>query len=569
MIQPLPPRPRALSRLVGALGAGGVVALLLPLRAAEQSPDALDYALAAQSGVGLFHPHHLLFSPLVRGVLALLAPFGRGGDAILAGQLHNVAWAVAALWALRALVRSATRSARLADCAALGLLFTRGFWVYATQVEVYLPALGCLALATWLVARDGAGRPGPAAMLAVGLLFALAVFYHQTSVLFAAPLAVFFAAARGRAGWRVAATITATAGALALIAYAGAWFATSRGQAGPGLARWVLGYALEPVPAWGSFTHVGPTGLTALLRSQAANVAGVPDRFAPVVVPLFGVGMFALAGWHAGAIARGAGGRPLRLFALTWLGVHLAFFLWWLPTDTDFFVVSLLPLAILAALAASDLAALLTATGRLVLGVAGAVALAVLALGNLLATVAPLHASRGPDYAGAARLAAAAPSGCVIGTRFGVRENLRYHFGREAIDLDLPLLTARAGRDPAATGPAGGDRLLAPIALLRPEHEVGGHDARYAPERWFAWLCWVTGATAGADGAPVSCRDAERIDADLVLLGPTRVPVDGAAGLAALLDARLAPDGAAPWTAWLRAARSAGHFNASGNGGPP
>ncbi len=546
-----------------------VAALLLSLRAAEQSPDALDYALAARSGVGLFHPHHLLFSPLVRGVLALLAPFGRGGDAILAGQLHNIAWAVVALLALRALLRRATGSARLADGAALGLLFTRGFWVYATQVEVYLPALGCLALVTWLVARDGAARPGPGETLAAGLLFTLAVLYHQTSVLFAAPLAVFCVAARRRAGWRVAATITATAGALALIAYAGAWLAASRGQAGPGFARWVLGYALEPVPAWGSFAHVGTTGLAALLRSQAANVAGVPDRFAPVVVPLFGAGLVALAAWHLYAVARGAGARPLRLFALVWLVVHLAFFLWWLPTDTDFFVVSLLPLVILAALAAADLATLLTETGRLVLGVAGAVALAVLALGNLLATVAPLHASRGPDYAGAARLAAAAPPGCVIGTRFGLRENLLYHFDREAIDLDLPLLTARAGRDPVATGPAGGDRLLAPIALLRPDHEVGGHDARYEPERWFAWLCWVTGATAGADGAPVSCRDVARSDADLALLGPARVPVDGAAGLAALLDARLAPDGVAPWTAWLRAARADGHLLAPGNGGPP
>ena len=569
MFQPLPPRPRAPSRLVGALGAVGVVALLLSLRAAEQSPDALDYALAARSGVGLFHPHHLLFSPLVRGVLALLAPFGRGGDAVLAGQLHNVAWAVAALWALRALVRGATGSARLADGAALGLLFTRGFWVYATQVEVYLPALGCLALATWLVARDGSGRPGPGVMLAAGLLFGLAVLYHQTSVLYVAPLAVFCVAARGRAGWRVAGTITALAGALALIAYVGAWLASGGGRTGPGFARWTLGYALEPVPAWGSFAHVGATGIGALLRSQAANVAGVPDRFVPVVVPLFGVGLLGLAGWHVGALGRGAGARPLRLGALAWLAVHLAFFLWWLPTDTDFFVVSLLPLAILVALAAADLAELLTAPGRLALGVGGAVALAVLAAGNLLATVAPLRASRGPDYAVAARLAAAAPPGCVIGTRFGVHENLRYHFDRAAIDLDLPLLNARAGRDPAADGPAGGDRLLAPIALLRPDHEVGGLDAGHAPDRWFAWLCWVAGATPGADGAPVACRDVARLDGDLALFGPARVAVDGASGLAVLLDARLAPDGSAPWSAWLRASGATGNLPAPVNGGGP
>lgn len=560
-------RVRFRSLLPSALPTAGVVALLLWLRAAEQSPDALDYALAARTGVDLFHPHHLLFSPLVRGVLALLAPFGRGGDAILAGQLHNIAWAVVTLLSLRVLLRRATGSVRLADCAALGLLFTRGFWVYATQVEVYLPALGCLALVARLVARDGAARPGRGTTLAAGLLFALAVLYHQTSALFAAPLAVLCVAAGGRTGWRVAATISATAGALALGAYVSAWLVTGGGgeRTAAGFARWALGYALQPVPAWGSFAHVGPSGLAALLRSQAANVAGVPDRFAPVVVPLVGAGLAALVAWHLRAVAWGRGARPLRLFALTWLGVHLAFFLWWLPTDTDFFVVSLLPLTILTVLAAADL----PATVRLAAGMGGAVALAILALGNLLATVVPLHASRGADYAGAARLAAVAPPGCAIGTRFGVCENLRYHFGREAIDLDLPLLTARAGRDPAADGPAGGDRLLAPIALLRPDHEVGGHGGRYEPERWFAWLCWVTGATLGTDGAPVSCRAVARVDDDLALLGPARAPVDGVAGLTALLEARLASDGTAPWTAWLSAARAAGHFAAPGNGGPP
>lgn len=564
---------RVRSRLVPpsalpVVAVAAVVALLLSLRAAEQSPDALDYALAARSGAGLFHPHHLLFSPLVRGVLALLAPLGRGGDAILAGQLHNVGWAVAALLALRALLLRAVVPAQLASGAALGLLFTRGFWVYATQVEVYLPALGCLALATWLVTRDGAARPGPGTTLAAGLLFALAVLYHQTSVLFAAPLAVYCVAARGRAGWRVAGTITALAGALALAAYVAAWLAVvgHGARTAAGFARWALRYALQPVPAWGSFAHAGATGLAALLRSQAANVAGVPDRFAPVVVPLFGAALAVLAAWHLRAAARSRHARPLRLFALAWLFVHLAFFLWWLPTDTDFFVVSLLPLMILVALAAADLAELLTAPGRVALGAIGAVALAILALGNLLATVAPLHASRGPDYAAAARLDAAAPSGCAIGTRFGVRENLRYHFARAAIDLELPLLVARAGGDPAASGPAGSDRLLAPIALLRPDHAVAGLDGRHEPGRWLAWLSWATGATPGADGAPTACREPTRLDGDLALFGPARVPVDGAAGLTALLDARLAPDGAAPWSAWLRAT---GLFPPPGNGGPP
>ncbi len=560
-------RARSRSRLPTAAAAAAVAALLLALRAAEQSPDALDYALAARSGVDLFHPHHLLFSPLVRAVLALLAPFGRGADAILAGQLHNVAWAVAALLALRSLLLRATARGQLANGAALMLLFTRGFWVYATQVEVYLPALGCLAVVTWLIARDGAARPGRRTTLAAGLLFGLAVLYHQTAVLFAAPLAALCVAMGGRAGWRTAAAITATAGALALAAYAGAWLSLDDGggRTAAGFARWALGYALQPVPAWGTFAHAGPAGLAALLHSQASNVAAVPDGIAPVAAPLTGAALALLAAWHLRAVALRRRARPLRLFALVWLGTHFAFFLWWLPTDTDFFVVSLLPLFILAALAARDL----PASARIAGGMGGVVALAILALGNLLATVLPMHALHGPDFSVAARLSAVAPPGCAIGTRFGARENLRYHFRREAIDLELPLLAARAGRDPAASGPAGGDRLLAPVVLLRPDHVVGGADGGYLPERWLAWLCWVTGAATGPDGMPVSCREVALRDRDLALFGPARTPVDGLEGLTALLDARLAPDGSAPWAAWLRITRSTGHFPLPGNGGPP
>lgn len=609
--------------------AAGAAALLLALRAAEQSPDALDYAYAARAGHDLFHPHHLLFAPLVRLVLAALAPFGRGGDAILAGQVHNVAWAVAALLAARALVRRAGGSPALASGAALFLLATRGFWVYATQVEVYVPALACLAVTALLASGPPTGAAGTAGDMAgargapplgarraaaAALALALAVLYHQTCALFAAPLAALCVARRGRAGWREAAAIAGGAGALALLAYAAAHAATGGPRTAADFARWTLSYGFAPVPAWGSADHIGPAGVAALLRSQAANFAGVPERWAPAVVPPFGVALLALAAWNAAALARrvgaarasggsaggsaggsvggsagsstggsasssaGAGqpadaaaGRraeaaaagPLRWCALVWLGVHFAFFLWWLPTDTDFFVVSLLPLVLLGALAAGDFARRGRRAARAA-GALGALAVAVLAVGNLAATVLPLRASRGADFAAAARLHALAPPGCAVGTRFGVRENLRYHFGRAAVDLDLPRLAAQAGREPgAANQEAAADCLLVPVSLLRPERPAGGRDGHDDPAAWLAWLSWVLDARRDASGAPVSCREIVSTGGDTAgepcaLIGPERTAVAGLDGLAALLDARLGAPGDAPWSRWLRLARASG-----------
>lgn len=614
--------------------AAGAAALLLALRAAEQSPDALDYAYAARGGHDLFHPHHLLFAPLVRLVLAALAPLGRGGDAILAGQIHNVAWAVAALLAARALVRRAGGSPALASGAALFLLVTRGFWVYATQVEVYVPALACLAVTALLASGPAAGAAGVVTgareapplgtrrAAAAALALALAVLYHQTSALFAAPLAALCVARRGRAGWREAAAIAGGAGALALLAYAAAYAGIGGPRTAEAFARWALSYGFAPVPAWGSAGHFGPDGVAALLRSQAANFAGVPERWAPAVAPLFGLTLLALAAWNAAALTRRGGaatGRrgsagdsaddsaghgagdgvgdspgaarlsvadtagPLRWCALIWLGVHFAFFLWWLPTDTDFFVVSLLPLVLLGALAAGDV----TGRGRCAagsagapgaaraVGVLGALAIAVLAAGNLAATVLPLRASRGADFAAAARLHALAPPGCAVGTRFGVRENLRYHFERAAVDLDLPRLAAQAGREsgagavgPAAVGPSAavapaGDCLLVPVSLLRPERAAGGRDGHDDPAAWLAWLSWVLEVERDGSGAPASCREIVLTGGDAAaepcaLIGPGRTAVAGLDGLAALLDARLGAPGDAPWSLWLRRARAGG-----------
>lgn len=551
-------RPAAFPRAFVPVGLGlASAALLLALRAAQQSADALEYAGNARQHVDMVHPHHVLFVPAVRAVLDLLAAGGRGGDAILAGQLHNTAWAIVALLALRALVARFTDSPALALGAALGLLFTRGFWVYATRVETYVPALAALLLSAWLTETSRGGRDR-ARTLGAAVALALAMLYHQTSLLFVPPLFVFCLARHGRAGWRPAGLVTGVAALLTLGCYLAAYRLSGAAATGTGFTRWTVSYAAMPVPAWGSFAHFGAAGCRDLAHSQAVNLTGVPARLSTLMVPAFALAQAALVAWHARALGRPDRSRPLRLLALAWLGVHGAFFLWWLPSDVDFFVVPLAPLVLLAALLVGDLAPRRPWCPRIAV-----VAVGVLAIGNFAATVWPLHASPGAEYARAARLHELAPGGYAIGTRFGVRENLCYHFGRTAIDLDLPLLWAFAGRDPAATRAAPFDRILVPVGMLAVDREVGGRSGRTDPQGWSDWLCWLLGARRDDGGEVVSCRKVAWSaggERDGVLIGPERVPVAGLEGLVAHLDRQLGDDGADTWGRWWRESRASGRL---------
>src|SRR5437867_1505707 len=75
--------------VLGALAVSTAV-LLLALKASQQTADSLDYALSARTGHGTYHPHHLLFVPVVRFVQEGMLSLGFAADPVLACQLHNV-----------------------------------------------------------------------------------------------------------------------------------------------------------------------------------------------------------------------------------------------------------------------------------------------------------------------------------------------------------------------------------------------------------------------------------------------------------------------------------------------
>jgi len=386
--------------------------LFLILRAANQTPDGLSYALAVRTGTDMFHPHHLIYVPVAR-VIHLVG----GIDPITATLWQNLFWMVVlafSAWRLAGRIFSGRTAPVLA---AVGLLVLRGVMIYTVRVETYLPALACLAL-LMVIALE---RPRGTWLGA--LVFALAILYHQTNVLFAVPLAVLLLDGGRRSMVRLAATM-GTSAVIVLVAYIVA--ARLVGQEG-GFWAFTLNYARAPIEAWGNFGYFSTRGISLLTLSQIRMLIPVRDAAAVPGSAAMLAGLVFLVIWHVVHIRRRADHLRLRLFSLIFLGVYLLFFLWWMPSDADFFVATLLPLWLLGLILISDLP---SAFRSLPLAVT---VLSVLATGNLYFTILPMHSEPGPGRELALAIDRAAPPGADIVAGYAVQQELLYFTERTRV----------------------------------------------------------------------------------------------------------------------------------------
>ena len=247
-------------------------AVLFATRTAQQIGDSLLYAHAVSSGTDVVHPHHLLFGPSVWLVASVLRPLCAGCDVpVLAGQLHNIGWAVVTLVAVYAIVKTLTASMSL-SLVAVGLMFvSRGFWELSTQTTVYMPALGSAIVFAAALLRTAADTGSPRVRWWVlGPLLALAVLYHQLNVLLCLPLAVYLWISRVDGPVRLWSVVVGAAGATALSMYAGAYWAIAGAERTiGGFVRYCLRYTSEVCVAgncdtspnsWGTLANVSLDG---------------------------------------------------------------------------------------------------------------------------------------------------------------------------------------------------------------------------------------------------------------------------------------------------------------------
>lgn len=410
------PRPSQRPGLLLAATAAALGVALWLLRSTRFHPDGLDYAQSVKTGHDLFHPHHLLYSPaawLIHHVTRL--------DPIASCQLLQILATLAlAIAAWRFAARRLESAPRALAATAL-LLATRGVLLYATWLEVYLPALALAMLAADEALRDDR-RTAPLAVYLAG-----AILFHQMAVLMVPALLLSGGRDRRiRTGVLVAGVITVAAYLVA---------------AGGDPIGFVFKYPQAGVPGWGEVSNLGPRGWMDMGSNLVDVLVPLPARFEAVG---------AIGAWIALLAAAVAGLRAARpwarevSFAALWLLVHLLFVLWWLPSELDLYVLALAPLWILA-VAGWRAWPRWRSVGPVLLIAALAAAM------NLAASVLPNRGGADAVRSEADCLQRAAPANATVVTTYPVQQNLIYFHDRE--DVREWSAEVREQRMPAADRP--------------------------------------------------------------------------------------------------------------------
>lgn len=516
-------------------------------RSRQQYGDGLTYLKPVETGIDVFHPHHLGYNPSVRGVFAGLRAVGIPVDLITAAQVFNILCAVAALFAAYGLARRMTGSRAWGLGSALGLLVCQGFWEYATQSQVYVPAMAALGwTACFAAARVGRRWSWPSVAGLAGLLI-LSVLFHQTAVLFVLPLAILVLPAADRAS-RLRLVAGALAAALVIVGlYAAAFLARGEPFTLSELLRYALHYAYHPAPDWGTWSNIGPAGIAYALFSLLRNILPVVGWWQKIAVAAFGLFLAGLGAWHIrrSASKAGDGAKRLRIFLLAWLGVHGFFYLWWAPQDKNNFTVALLPLVLLLASAVSEATAGWTAVRRRAGASVGILLLLALGAVNWTLFIRPLHLTRGPNYDEAAALDACVPAGDWILSAQDVQAHLAYYFGRRnLLQVEILPMCFAQGLPLTEDYRVLRDRpvVLSP-SYLDPGSKLSMVTGFERPGGWRDWLAWMFGLETDAAGTVVSGRTFEILACPqgYLRIGTDRTALSGWSDFLARLDGLLAP----------------------------
>jgi hypothetical protein len=533
-------------------------AVLAVTRAATLTPDDLLYARSAVSGIGVFHPHHLLWTPLVRALWSGLHALGFAADATVASQIAGVIAAGVTVAAVYVVAERMLGSSIAACGAALALLVARGFWLFSTQAPSYLPSIAGLALlAVALVRRDGPGLARR--VVAPALALVAAILFHQSTVVIVIPLVVFLLASEGRRGLASALAIVLPAAAIVLAAYAAAYAWTDarqivtelRGTRPSGLGgfvQFVQAYRYHPYPFWGTWANLAPAGLARAVRSQVWNLVGYPaGMIAPLSRGAFAVAGAALAALLLADSLRRLGdpvARPARLFLLAWLLTVWTYVTWVAPAAIEYYLAPLVPLILLAAMSLDRVWRSLGSAGRSRLAFAFAALAAAVATLNL-AAVWPEHRSKGVFHEEARRIARVVPAEWVVGDTYPIDQHLASDFDRSRV-IAVPIVQLYyydGGSPPAALAVPETTCFVVPVSLVIPDCAESGFDGYARPAEWLRFMGWVLDMRPDPDRHSVSgrmFRIIEPVDAPaLLLVLPVRRPMPAMAALMLELDGML------------------------------
>lgn len=479
------------THLIAAIGLGvTTLAVLLSMPSFQQTGDSVAYAISVKTGEQLFHPHHLLFSPIVR-VFYLVLGSVTSATAVAAAQVHNAIWAALGVAGMYRIGQKLSGSLSVGIGAAGLLLAAQGYLRYASQVEVYVPATACLVLLVAALVERWPELPDPGWDWGISMLLAMSVLYHQTNVLFCIPLAVFFLWGGQPASIVRFMRTIGLAGGVVLAIYVVVYLAGDDPVSISGFADFCLRYAATERP-WGNWSNYSAAGATSLFGAQLWDWILISSLEWTGLVAAFAAVLSVAGLWNGiRAVRLGPEGR-MRALAIAWLITYYAFFLWWQPGQPEFYVVTLVPLVVLLTTTLTDLPAF--GKHAAVRSLAGLV-LATVSIGVLLpyhvrGAMLPAHRTPSRFYHLAAGYAAIAPEGCLLLANRPLRVHMEYYFGVDRLKFQrlgrLRRFLAREG-EPVAEKPIPSDRcVVVPLrdVLIVHNEKKGSSLERFEFLRW-------------------------------------------------------------------------------------
>src|SRR3989442_901676 len=248
-----------------------------------------------------------------------------------------------------------------------------------------------------------------------------------------------------------------------------------------------------------------------LIPTHIRDVLTFPWPLRLLVIPGFALALAGLVLWHAIHSWRGAELATERRFLLIWLLTLYAFFLWWFPGEKEFFIVTLFPLILLAALAIKDLLKVGEQgreRRRVALYTLCCAALVLIGLVNASETILPYHRDRGPAFATASTLAARLLAGCLVIGDISVLQNLRYYYGRDRVmETAMPLFYFYRGLTLPDFYRLDAEECIAPdLSFCRPDYSVRGFDPYPNPEGWSNFAAWLLGVSSDFSSKVSFCR---------------------------------------------------------------
>jgi hypothetical protein len=344
--------------------------------------DGLQYALSVESGrlVELLHPHHLLYNVLA---YLLWKPLTLLFADLRSITIMGLISALAAAGGLSLMWRFWRRSnvpwlPSLAGIVWLGLSY--GYWSYAAEVEVYLPACFFMALAldrAVLVEKSARGRY----VWQLGLTIALMLLFTQSAAIYWVGFALWMWKQREGRWPRLVRYSIASILPVLIVYLAAAWLVA--GFSPGAIYSWLTAYAQMGqwghwLPGWFATSVAGIVTTMMVIPPFATNPAIIQAMAGPqwiAWVYLGGLGLLvAAAVWGWSLQLHGWRGAIVPLWLL--IVAHFIFFAWWQPENTEFWIIFMLLLATTAVWGFSRLPHIwrnITASLMLSLGVAGGI----------------------------------------------------------------------------------------------------------------------------------------------------------------------------------------------------